>query len=362
MANHSYEMVIAGAGIAGLTAAYVARKQGLSTAVVTTGAGRYIYGAGWFSAQEKEGLDADLLEKATEAFHEFSDAADCEFAGNLRQNLALPNVLGDFQAVTMASQTLWNGAASEVARIAVVGIEGLAGFDENFLADRLNGNAQRAGISCSYTAHQISLVECNAMPLTPTRVANSFDADPAFRVQLAKELRRIAGNCDRILLPSVLGLHSSSQQISAFIAGVGTNVGELATLPPSIAAVRVQNRLERELQKMGVELYRGFPIRNLMIEGQLCTGLVIDAPGRGTTIHAERMLLTAGSANARLLGKTGYGLDALLRPSSAEGEPLAWNLMVAESQASTHTGSLARLCAGYRAASLLRAAKESYAA
>ena len=345
MPDSSFDVVVIGAGIAGLTAAALARQQGAKTALVATGPGRFIYGAGWFRADEFAHADNAELGKAIAFFRQLSEEADCAFAGNLHQARLLPTVLGDFLPVTLAPSTLWNGAPSDGAQIAVVGIKGLSGFDEHFMAERMNSDARQRGINCHYVARSIHLFRNLGLPLTPTRIANCFDYDAAFRHELATALATVADECDRILVPAILGLESSGKDLATFTASVGTHVGELATLPPSIAAVRVQKRLERHLQNLGIEIFRGFPVRQLFFSDGNCTGLEIDAPGRGTELRATHILLAAGSANHTLAGNHQAG-----------------NLTAANISPELHNSPLAQLLAGFRAASELAPAKEIYAA
>ena len=362
MPIQSFDVVVVGAGIAGLTAAAMARQQGFDTALVATGPGRFIYGAGWFSADGNKDMDPEALEKAIGLFRQMTDEADCAFAGNLREPQLLPTLMGDFLPVTLAPFTLWNAAPSAGARIAMVGIEGLTGFDENFMAERMQAAASGLGISCVYKARRINISRDLGLPLTPTRLANCFDNDAAFRAELAASLSAVAGDCDRILLPSVLGFQSSGTQLAQFIAAVGTQVGELATLPPSVAAMRVQNRLEHHLRNQGVEFYRGFPVRRLLIENRRCTGLEIDGPGHGTTLHAQRLILAAGSANGALLGTAEFQTDEALHPVASNGALVANNVTLATTTAAAQHCSLAPLLAGFLAGSRMERTEESYAA
>jgi len=52
--------------------------------------------------------------------------------------------------------------------------------------------------------------------------------------------------------------------------------------------------LERRLAELGVDVCTGFSVQKLCMEGDRCTGAVLDTPGRPRTIYADAVILAAG--------------------------------------------------------------------
>ena len=93
-------------------------------------------------------------------------------------------------------------------------------------------------------------------------------------------------------------------------------------------------RLESHLAAMGVEICMGFEIQKLSIDGERCTGAVLDTPGKPRTVHADSVILASGKFSHLLEGRLGnecaseltIGVSKELQPVSSHGVVLANNL------------------------------------
>jgi hypothetical protein len=208
-----------------------------------------------------------------------------------------------------------------------------------------------------YLAREIALHSSLGFPLTTLRIALRFDTDAGFRAELSGLLRDAARECSSILIPGVLGLRSGQQQHAEFEAELGCPVSELPTLPPSIPALRVYQRMMMHLQKIGVELYRGFPVSELNVEDCQFTQLTIESPGRHTVLRGQKVILATGQYSTELLGSEIAGHDSQLRPLDAQGKVIAEHWYAAGSLIDHGVGGdAAAVVTGYRAGKL--AAKE----
>jgi len=201
--------------------------------------------------------------------------------------------------------------------------------------------------------------------MTTLRIAKRFDCDPEFRSELIDALRRAACGFERIFVPSMLGLHSSQSEILQFERELGFSLGELPTLPPSIPGLRLFHRLWSYLQRIGVELYQGFPVQKLEIHDGLCTGVDVASPGHPLNLRGESVVLATGRHASILLDRNCPGFDPQMRPRAADGSAVAWNLFAAGSLVNNGAGSRGNamaILAGYKAAKFAAAARGSYAA
>jgi glycerol-3-phosphate dehydrogenase subunit B len=291
--------------------------------------------------------------------------AGCAYEGDLANRRTLPTILGDFESVALAPRLLWNAEPRSGTRTAVIGIRGLSAFDENFMAERLNEQARIAGSGGSYTPLQIALSRDLGIPATTLRIARLFDSDPGFRAELIAALRPVVFGFDRILLPSMLGLQSSDQQIAEFEEELGRVLCEMPTLPPCIQGLRLFHRLWSRLLEIGVEFFYGFPVEELVIRDRLCASLRIASPGHPLSLRGESIVLAAGYHSADLLPESCAGLDRQSRPLAFGGTVMAWNVFVA-GQLQRHSTegerNAAEILAGYQTEKLAAAARGYHAA
>jgi glycerol-3-phosphate dehydrogenase subunit B len=365
MQSKTFDVVVVGSGIAGLTAAATAANQGLRVALVATGPGSIALGAGWLKAEPlSASSDSAELSEAMAFFCELARLAGCPFAGDLDHPRPMPNYLGSWESVAFAPQRLWNAAADEKVSTAIVGIRGLSIFDESFMAERLNEQVRVAGSPYSYTARQIALRRDLGIPATVLQIATCFDRDAAFRAELMAALRTAASGFERILLPGILGLHSSDWLLAQLEADLDCSVCEIPTLPPSILGLRLFHRLQSYLHSSGVELFTGFPAQRLLLRGGTCAGVEIAAPGHPLKLHGESVVLATGRRSAPLLDEPIAACDAQMRPVSSAGDPVAHNLFLAGTLAHSgmeRPGDTMRILSGYCAGTFAATTRGAYA-
>ena len=365
MQSNRYDVVVVGSGIAGLTAAAAAAQKGQRVALVATGPGSIALGTGWLKAEPISGSGrASGLNEAMAFFCGLTSLAGCPLVGDAANPRPMPTYLGSFESVAFASQRLWNAAAGERVSTAIVGVRGLTIFDENFMAERLHERTRSKGSSFWFTARQIVLNRDFGLPATVLQIALSFDRDAAFRAELIEALRRAASGFERVVLPGILGLHSSEEQIALLEREIGCTVCEIPTLPPSVLGLRLFHRLQSYLRSTGVELFTGFPVRSLPLRDGMCTAVEIASPGHPMTLHGESVVLATGRHSSDLLGLAIGDCDPQMRPLTLTGEVMAQNLFLAGTLAHSgagHREDMMRILSGYRAGTYAAATKGAYA-
>jgi glycerol-3-phosphate dehydrogenase subunit B len=365
MKSDRYDVVVVGAGICGLTAAGAAAHRKMKVALVATGPGSFVTGPGWLKAQNiLRASAAPDLSEAIVFFCEMARRAGCPYAGDISTAKYLPSLLGDFQSVALAPLLLWNAEPRDGVSTAIVGIRGLSGFDENFMAERLSERARAMNSSGTYAARQISFSRDMGAPVTTLRIAQLFDRDPAFRKELVYALRAAASGFQRIFVPGMLGLDSAAEEIAEFKLELRCAVCEIPTLPPSIPGLRVFHRIESYLRQIGVELFRGFPVEGVVIHDGLCTDVRIAAPGHAMNLRCQSAVLATGRHSASPLDGTYAGRDQQMRPLDSTGAVMARNLFIAGPLPDSvgNNGDAMRILTGYRAGNLAASTKGNHAA
>jgi len=360
--NH-FDLIVAGAGIAGITSAAAAASRGLKVALVSSGPGSFVLGAGCVELQDTErGLHS--LDEAVNFFRNLTELAGCSFRGNIGEVRHLPTILGSFQTVSLAPFSMWNGAPEAAAQVAVVGIKGLSSFDSNFVAERLAYHAAKLGRGSTYIAREIELsIEKDTIPGT-LQFGNRFDRDPHFREELLAALKPIAAKVSLIIVPGIFGLKSGQDEIEKLEKELGCLLCELPTLPPSIPGMRLFNRLEMQLRRTGVEFFTGFPIQKLQIENTRCTGVLLDTPARPLQLSSETLILATGPFSGKLLDTTSFGVNSDLHPVDSSGALIADNLYAAGAilrSSSARGGNAMAILTGYAVGMLAAGAGVQYA-
>ena len=366
MDSHRFDVIVVGGGLSGLTAAGVAVRGGLKVALVATGPGSFVLGSGCMEEQEfaRPGASPEMAE-AIAFFCEMAQAAGCPFEGSVSERHLLPTILGGFGSVALAPRFLWNADPGSGHSTAIVGIKELSCFDENFMAERLNEHAHRLGFNATYQARQISLAPMFSGPITTVRIAARFDSDQGFRAELLNSLRIATSGFERILVPGMLGLHSSNETLAQFEHELGCSLSEIPTLPPSISGLRLFHRLRDYLRNIGAELFEGFPVVKVNISGGLCTELVIASPGHPLILRGESVVLAAGQHTSELLGDACVGHDEQMRPLTSAGKVTASNLFDAETgsrDGAEGCGNAMQILAGHRTGIAAAATRGKYAA
>jgi len=361
--SNQFDVIVAGAGIAGITAAAAASHRGLRVALVSTGPGSFVLGAGCVEIQDMD-WTTPSLEEAVNFFSDLTEIAGCGFRGGVGEARSIPTILGSFQTVSMAPFYMWNGDPTAADRVAVVGIRGLSTFDSSFVADRLAYHSSKLGQRTTYIATEIKLsTEADTLPGT-LQFANRYDRDAGFREELRAALKDTARAVRLLILPGILGMKSGWNEIEWLERELGCMICELPTLPPSIPGMRLFNRLEARLRKVGVEIYTGFPIQQLQIENGHCKGVLLETPARPLKVSADALILATGPFSGKLLGTHSYSFSHDLRPVDSSGAVIANNVFGAGAilrNSSARGGNAKAVLSGYVCGMLAAGAGVQYA-
>ena len=215
--------------------------------------------------------------------------------GSLSRNLVLPSALGIPKPTCFAPASMTHGDLRRLDPIVLCGFDGY----QDFTPELATGNLGRLWPGGASRVHSVRV----ALPgIDPGRLFTSIDvarwmqAD-AFRGEVARRLRdavrAVAGDQPglRVGMPAVLGLDQPEATYAAFEAEVERPVFEIPTIPPSVAALRVFDRLRRHLQSTGVELISGVPVHRADVEDGRCKQVWLKSPGAERPLEARAFVL-----------------------------------------------------------------------
>ena len=229
-----FNSVIIGGGLAGLVAGISLQKEGLSTAIISTGQNALHFFSGSFeSLREPAPRIAELFSEAGIGIH---------YSEGVR---LMP--LGTFREAALSLDDVSIFPTSHFARKAlIVGVTGYQDFFGSFLAEGL----EKQGIQCrlrNFSLPELDTFRQSAGEMRSVQIAPILD-----RVweSAVREIRVLLKDEDAVILPQIFGFQDISvpgkirREIPAKVVFAGT-------MPPSVPGIRTQRLLKRRYETLG---------------------------------------------------------------------------------------------------------------
>ncbi|MCA9874472.1 MAG: glycerol-3-phosphate dehydrogenase subunit GlpB [Anaerolineales bacterium] len=278
------DLLVIGAGLSGLMAAYTAVKAGLSVNVVAKGLGSMHWSAatidvlGYSPAQPETAVKRPLeqipalikanpqhpyalltnehIAQALAAFVALSKDVGVPYGGaaNPGDNLLLPSPAGAARPAYLAPKGQLAGDLSRSEPMLIVGFEGLRDFFPELIAENLN----KLGYSARAAFLPLKLAT-NRRDFTNVQLAQGMDSKEQ-RALLGPALKKLLRPGERIGLPAILGIKAHATVLAELERETGAPVFEIPTLPPSVPGVRLYTALRSYLQNLGVHLTAGMEV------------------------------------------------------------------------------------------------------
>jgi glycerol-3-phosphate dehydrogenase subunit B len=326
---------------------------------------------------------------------EWFKEAGLAWEGTLDRNFLLPTATGTPKPCCLAPASMTAGDLSRPDPIVLCGFTGYQDFAPEFAA---------ANLARQWRTAEVSAVRITAPGYGPDRhftsidLARSFE-DAAFRDAVAAQLReRVTSQGVRVGVPGVLGLTNPNESFAAFQRAVGHPVFEIPTVPPSVIALRLFDRLRKHLQEAGIEIIWSAPAHAANVTDGRCQNILLKAAGHELPVEAASYVVAledwvdgafrAGVHTVRdpffhqpiawnkvptdrtaesLFGtqpfeQVGYALTDRLQPADENGRPLARNVFCAGGAMAGYDPSGTKSRGGMAIATGYRAAQEALAA
>lgn len=316
MMGNEKDLMVIGAGLAGLMAAWQAAEQGKKVQVLAKGWGATHWHAGSVDMLGYWPLDAetavtnpaqaieqliqenpqhpyalagmDNIAAALTAFQALCAAAGYELEGNLEKNWLLPTAVGTFRPTCLAPKTMTAGDLSSDAPLLLVGFSQYVDFYPHVAADNLT----QQGVPAEYVMLDLPSL-AHQHRLTSVILAHMMEQE-AFRLEVARALKPKLGRAARVGFPAVLGLKEATAAWQAMSDLLGRPVFEIPTLPPSVAGMRLHHILKDAIEAKGGWVFDGMEAVGAEREGQTVTAVLTESAARHRAHRAKNYLLSTG--------------------------------------------------------------------
>jgi len=326
------DLLVIGAGLAGLASAWFAARQELKTRLISKGWGALYWASGCLDVLGstpdtnqpllalRSGLESLVkrqpehpyaltgLQTLAQALGEVQ--ALCSQAGYpllsadpkdiLGSNWLLPTTLGSLRPTCLAPLTMTAGdcRTPETQKpIVLVGIEGFLDFSPGLAA----ANLQSLGIPARGVKVSLAALEGKTF-LTSRVIAEALEA-PKVRAELSAAIKAAAALPDgdgfslsevRIGLPGVLGMQPSYAIWQDLHDQLGCPVFELAGLPPSLPGIRLHRALVQAIQAQQGQVFDGMQVLEAVCQDDRVTGVYSEAAARPRLNQARQFILASG--------------------------------------------------------------------
>lgn len=291
-----YDVIVIGAGVAGLTAGSHLAKQGLKVALVTAGEPTACLSTGCIDVCSQDDdpcqgitnlpenhpfhlIDTKTIHQALSDFQRIMADGKMPYTGSLEKNRRVLSAIGTFKTTCLVPVTMQVSPKNENEKLHIITFAGLKDFYPGYIISRFKN-----ATSSTY----------NASASTTMGIATNFEDDTfleAFILWLKKQDIRE----DKIAVPAVLGLESAAAILQKIEYQLERPVFEIPTIPPSMPGRRLFAILKNHFCQQGGMIYWSWPVIGIERTGRQIEAVTSPSPGRPSSLNAKAFILASGS-------------------------------------------------------------------
>lgn len=324
MSESVTDVVVVGAGLAGLTAAITLARAGHSVELVSKGIGgiQLSQGSvdvlGYLPDRVTHPLEAAATLPAPHPYallgSDALGAAIVSFAGlvgdllvgDADSNVHLPTAVGAIRPTALLPPSMACGAVVGGNRYVIVGFARLKDFHPKLIADNLARQSAPDGGSISARSVIIDpIARAGEMDTTGLNFARAMD-HAEFRGKVVDSLLPRLDAGELVGFPAVLGIKDPTVW-EDLAQRLGREVFEIPLPPPSVPGMRLNMHLTKLARTAGVRIVMGARVIGIDTDGQRISAVLSDAAGRVRRAPAQQFLYAPGGFESGALTVDSYG-------------------------------------------------------
>ncbi len=296
MSVTEYDVIILGAGVAGLTAGTFLAGRGFKVALVTSGEPTACLSTGCIDVCSRNHnplvgikelppahpyhlVPGETIIESLNNFQAAMSDIGIPYVGTEKENRLVLSALGTFKTSCLVPSTMAAAPQDTKASIHIVSFAGLKDFYPSYIISRRNNSKTSvydAGVSSTMG------------------IASHFE-DKDFLKSFIIWLKEQNIDEDTIAFPAVLGLESAVEIVKTISTSVGKPVFEIPTIPPSMPGRRLFNALKDNFRKKGGNIYWGWPVIGVEKSGKIIEAVTTESKGRPNSLNGKAFILATGS-------------------------------------------------------------------
>lgn len=342
------DVIIVGAGMAGLTAALVTAQAGKSVTILASGAGALSIGSGCIdllgycdgAAVQDNPWDAMATLPADHPYQRIGIPAVQEavqFFTNLcaerqwallptnNRNHWLPTIMGTLKPSYLCPQSADATALITAKSIAVLGIEGIKDCQPQLIAQQLQRYPHLQDKQYSHL--------CLPSPFGQThRSVNALDMARYLDTSdglawLLPKLKALHITADALLIPPICGTRAHVQVWEKIRQSVCCAVIEMLAIPPGVGGLRLRELFMQALRAYPVTMVENCRINSANVQDGLCKSLLGHSSSGTKEYSAEAYIIaTGGFLGEGLIATPGMVRETIFDlPIAASTEVSDWS-------------------------------------
>ncbi len=226
--------------------------------------------------------------------------------GDPARNVHLPTAVGALRPTALAQPSMLAGRAEGGRSYAVVGVRQLKDFPADLIAGNLARTTAPDGGKLAASVAWVDLAarpgEADPSGLTYARALD----DEAFAARFGRAVKAAAGAGDVVALPAVLGVRRLGvwRQVAEI---VGRDVCEIPLPPPSVPGLRLYEALLALLRAGGVRIVQGSRVVGCQVKGDAVASVTLAAAGGARELAASAFVFAPGGFESGALDVDSHG-------------------------------------------------------
>lgn len=322
----TYDCIIIGGGLAGLTAGIYCAGEGKRTLIISAGMNSLHFSSGsidlWgYTARRSQVSDpyseiqktiqkdsdhpyakvgVSTIRKSMNFFTSVLTDAGLDMYRNDEKNHFHVTGLGASKPTYLSQRSVYNEkigkAYKEKRPIAVLNFEGYRDFFAELMIDRLSRNPLMKDITIttgSITLPHYASTGKNLHEFRSADLARVFESE-RYLPRIANDIVKAAGAAELVSLPAFICIHSYQDIHKRLEEMTGKLIYEIPSLPPSLLGMRIDSALKERFAALGGEYSSGDRVTGAAIEKGVITSLRTEHYPEAD-LSARQVILSTGS-------------------------------------------------------------------